>query len=77
MSVYFSVNILVLIFAVLYWVNYSFNHKLFWLGIFGSLIDTIALNLFSISMDIGPMGPASAIASFNSVILLVIDAIKK
>ena len=43
----------------------------------GSLVDTAALNLFSVAIDRGPMGPVSAIASFNAVLLVVIDACKK
>lgn len=77
MSVYLSVNVIVLIFAIIYWTRFVFSQYHFWLGIVGSLIDTAALNLFSIAMDRGPMGPASAIASFNAVILVIVDAFKK
>ena len=77
MSVYLFTNVIVLVFALIYWIKFEFSQYLFLIGIVGSLIDTFALNMFSIALDRGPMGPASAIASFNSVILVLVDAVKK
>ena len=76
MTVYFVVNGFVLIFALIYWLRFEFNQKLFFLGIGGSLVDSVALQCLSLSMEQGPMGPAAAIASFSSVILVIIEALK-
>lgn len=76
MSVFFTVNLIVLCFAIYFWVNIRFSSYFFWLGIVASLIDTVALNCLSISLDKGPMGPASAIANFNTMLLVLVDALK-
>ena len=40
---YFVVNVIVLIFAIPYWVMVDFSPYLFWIGIIGSLINTLGL----------------------------------
>jgi hypothetical protein len=42
-SAYFIVNVLVLFFAVFYWVYIAFSQYLFWLGMVGSIINTIGI----------------------------------
>lgn len=71
MTVYFLVNVVILILAIVYWVRVRFDKDMFWLGIVASMVDTVAINCLSVALDKGPMGPASALANFNTIILTV------
>ena len=76
MSSYLVVNILVLIFAIIWWQYSSFSAYLFWLGLLGSIINTIGLSLINTAISCGPMGPVAAIGSCANILLVVIEAIK-
>ena len=75
-SAYFIVNMLILIFALIYWTMYDFSHYLFWLGMVGSIINTVGIVCMGNAVAFGPAGPASALAAVSNLLLVVIEAIK-
>ena len=42
-SSYLLVNVIVMIFAIPYWIHYGFSQYLFWLGLIGSIINTLGI----------------------------------
>jgi drug/metabolite transporter (DMT)-like permease len=76
-TAYGLVNVIVLFFAVPYWVNTSYNNELFWVGMFGSIINCIGLVCIQNALTMGPAGPVSAIAASSCILLVIIEAIKK
>jgi len=75
-SAYLIVNILVLLFAIPYWVKVEFSAYLFWVGFAGSIINTLGIVSIQNALSCGPAGPISAIAAVASVLLVVIEAVK-
>lgn len=73
---YGIVNVIVLAFAIPYWVNKDFNNYLFWVGAAGSIINTLGLVCIQNALAIGPAGPISAIAACSSILLVIIEALK-
>lgn len=75
-SAYFGVNTLILIFALIYWNTVTFSEYLFWLGMIGSIINTIGIVFMQNAVATGPAGPASALAAMSNLLLVVIEAVK-
>ena len=75
-NVYLVVNIIVLIFAIPYWQSTSIDMHLFWLGLVGSIINTLGIVCIQNALSNGPAGPISALAATPSFFLVVIEAIK-
>ena len=75
-SAYFIVNLIVIICAIPYWVIFGFSTYLFWLGLIGSIINTLAIVCIQNALSLGPAGPVSAIIAVGSVLLVIIEAFK-
>eukprot|EP00356_Strombidium_inclinatum_P000909 CAMPEP_0170512328 /NCGR_PEP_ID=MMETSP0208-20121228/66789_1 /TAXON_ID=197538 /ORGANISM="Strombidium inclinatum, Strain S3" /LENGTH=203 /DNA_ID=CAMNT_0010795947 /DNA_START=362 /DNA_END=970 /DNA_ORIENTATION=+ len=75
-SAYFSVNILILIAAVWYWVKIEFDMYLFIVGLIGSIINTLGIASIQNAIACGPAGPASALAACSNILLVIIEAVK-
>ena len=76
MSCYFFVNLLILIFAVFFWQNHTFDLHLFIIGTIGSILNTIGISLNTTAYSKGPLGPVSAITATSSVLLVITEAIR-
>lgn len=76
-TAYFIVNLVVLIAGICYWSAYSnFDAYCFWIGLGGSIINTVGIACAQVAMTEGPMAPASAIFNFNVFILLGLEILK-
>lgn len=75
-SAYLLVNLIVLVFAIPYWVKIEYSSYLFWVGFAGSIINTLGIVSIQIALSCGPAGPISAIAAVASILLVVIEAFK-
>ena len=73
---YFIVNVIVMIVAIPYWSMYGFSQYLFWLGLVGSIINTLGIVCIQNALSLGPAGPVSAIAAVSAVLLVVVEAVK-
>ena len=47
----FVVNVLILIFAIVFWQYYHFSQDLFWLGLIGSIINTCGLTFMNTAIS--------------------------
>lgn len=75
-NVYFAVNLLIMIYAIIYWQNNPFNSYLFWMGLVGSIINTLGIVCIQNALSRGPAGPISALAATPSFFLVIIESIK-
>ena len=76
-SSYLLVNSFVMIFAIIYWVKTdSFEPRLFWMGLAGSIVNTLGLVCVQNAVICGPAGPASALANSGNIFLTIIEAVK-
>jgi hypothetical protein len=75
-SAYFIVNLIILVAAVIYWNMVAFSHYLFWLGMIGSIINSLGTASMQNAVAIGPAGPASALAAVSNLLLVVIEAFR-
>ena len=73
---YLITNLIILIGAIVFWVDVIFSSKLFWIGLIGSFINTIGIVCIQNAITTGPAGPASAIAALSCLLLVIIEAIK-
>lgn len=73
---YIVVNIIVLIPAIPYWVLVDFDATLFWIGVVGSIINTLGLVAVQNALSTGPSGPVSALCTVNNVLLVIVESIK-
>ena len=72
----FIVNTFILIISIIYWVNSgNFNQKLFWVGLIGSIFDTIGKVTSLSALNYGPGGPSTALVCLAGPYLVVIVAI--
>ena len=79
-SVQFFVNIIFLAIGayIWFWKQLAvFDQWSFIIGFIGSILATIAIVSLHNAFKYGPAGPIDAIVSFNSVILVVLEAFKK
>ena len=74
-TAYLLVNIFLLIFAIPYWTIVNFDKKLFWIGLFGSVINVLGLVCIQNALAKGPAGPVSAIAAVSTLLVVIIEAI--
>ena len=72
---YLFVNIFLLILAIPYWCLVTFDQKLFWIGLFGSIINVLGLVSIQNALSKGPAGPVSAIAAVSCLLVVIIEAI--
>ena len=56
--------------------NRSFSTRHFWLGFFGSILNTLGIVCCQNAIALGPAGPASALVDISPIILTVIEAFK-
>lgn len=75
-SSYFIVNVLIVIFAIAYWMMVDFSEYLFWLGMVGSIINTVGIVFMQNAVACGPAGPAAALGAVSNLLLVIIEAIK-
>lgn len=75
-SSYFIVNLIILIFAVVFWQFHPFNRRLFWIGTVGSIINTIGIGCITMAIQKGPMGPVSALSATSNILLVIVEAIR-
>ena len=70
--------ILILILGYFWFWQYIelFNSKLFIIGIFGSIFDSIGKACIQKAYSKGPAGPISAYVDINNVLLLVFEAVR-
>jgi drug/metabolite transporter (DMT)-like permease len=75
---YFVVNVIVIIFALIFWSSWGmrFDLYLFWLGLAGSIINTLGIVCAQIAVAKGPAGPASALSASGNILLTIIEAFK-
>lgn len=76
MSSIFVVNLIILIFAINFWQSHQFSYDLFWIGLAGSIINTIGLTCMNTAISCGPMGPVSSIGALANIFLVIVEAIK-
>lgn len=72
----FVVNVLILIFAIVFWQYYHFSQDLFWLGLIGSIINTCGLTFMNTAISIGPLGPVASIGACANILLVIIEAVR-
>ena len=71
-------NFFILIFgAVPYWSLVEFNKSTFITGLWGSIINAVAINFIKIAQKLGPLGPVAAIAAMYSPLLVIVEALKQ
>ena len=75
-SSYLVVNVIVLIVAIPYWCLVEFSSYLFWVGLFGALINTLGLVCVQNAVSVGPAGPVAAICAISNLAMVIIEAIK-
>jgi len=76
-SSYLLVNCIIMLFAIPYWKIYdTFRADLFWIGLAGSMINTLGIVCAQNAMAKGPAGPASALSSVSYILFTIIQAIK-
>lgn len=75
-SAYLLVNIIVLLCAIPYWQAIPFSQYLFWIGLVGSVINTLGIVCIQNALSLGPAGPVSAIAAVASILLVIVEAVK-
>lgn len=75
-STFIGVNLLILIFAIPYWVQHGFVQKFFWLGFVGNFVDSVGLVAVTEAFACGPAGPVAAICSTTNLLMVLIEAIK-
>ena len=76
MSSIISVNFIILVIAIAYWVQYGFILKYFWIGSIGMFIDSYGLSACTEAFACGPPGSVAAIVSSANVLMVIIEAIK-
>ena len=76
MTAYFWVNLIILIAAIVYWQSHIFSRDLFWIGLIGSIINTVGLTCMNTAISCGPMGPVSSIGACSNILLVVVEALK-
>lgn len=54
----------------------DFDLYLFWLGLAGSIINTLGIVCAQIAVAKGPAGPASALSAAGNILLTIIEAFK-
>lgn len=69
------VNTLILIFAIIHWVNGDFNKTLFLWGFAGSVFDTIGKVVSLVALEYGPGGVSIALTSLSGPALVIIVAL--
>ena len=75
-SSYLFTNLVVIIFAVPYWVFVGFQFRMFIIGLLGGLINTFGLVCVQLAIASGPGGPVQAIIFGSNLFLVVIEAVK-
>ena len=65
-----------MVFALYYWMRVEFIKRLFVVGFFGSIINTIGLVCQVNALAIGPPGPSTALANIQNIILLVTQSVR-
>lgn len=75
-NAYLVVNALVLLVAVPYWSLVEFDLRMFWIGLVGSVLNTLGIVCIQNALSCGPAGPTSAIVALASILLVVIEAVK-
>jgi hypothetical protein len=70
------VNGIALLFGIAYWSRHKFHANLFWIGFFGSFIDSIGVVALSEAFSCGPAGPISAVVGLCSLVMVLVEAIK-
>lgn len=76
MSAIFAVNLIVLIFAIVFWSTHQFSIDLFWIGLVGSIINTIGLTCINTAISCGPLGPVSSIGACSNILLVIVEAVR-
>lgn len=69
------VNVLVVIFAIVFWQFHHFSPNLYWIGLVGSIVNTIGLTCMNTAISCGPMGPVASIGASSTILLVIVDAI--
>ena len=60
-----------------YWRSVApFDGKLFLIGIFGSVMDTIGKSFIQTALAKGPAGPVLAFVEMNNVLLIILEALR-
>lgn len=54
---YFIVNVIITIVAVFYYQTHYFDMNLFWVGLFGSIVNTLGIVCIQNALSTGPCGP--------------------
>lgn len=62
-TAYLSVNLIILIIAIIYFIKVEFKKSIFYLGLVASFLDVIGLTCLNNAMANGPAGPVTAIVS--------------
>jgi drug/metabolite transporter (DMT)-like permease len=76
-SGYLTVNVIVIIVGITWnWTNFMFDPHLFWLGLAGSIINTLGIVCAQNAIAKGPAGPASALSAAGNILLTIIEALK-
>ena len=75
-STLISVNLLIVIVAIPYWVKHGFVQKFFWLGFVGNFVDSVGLVAITEAFACGPAGPVAAIVSTTNLLMVLIEAMK-
>ena len=71
------VNLIIMIFAIPYWINSgTFVPKYFLIGFVGSYIDALGMVVVTEAFTCGPAGPIAAIISNCNVLMVIIEALK-
>lgn len=73
-TVIFVCTILLLI-VIPYWADGHFDQRLFWIGFFGSIMDTLGKVSGTTALKYGPAGPCGALQCLSGMYLVVVQAI--
>ena len=66
---------ILLIVVIPYWADGHFDQRLFWIGFFGSIMDTLGKVFGASALKHGPAGPIGALQCLSGMYLVVVQAI--
>lgn len=76
-SCYIAANVAVLCYGIPFWLKVDFSQYHFIVGTISAIINTLGLAATAKAISTGPGGPVTAVTSVSTILLVIIEAIKK
>ena len=72
-----QMNFLIFVFAAIpYWKKVEFDKNMFITGLWGSIVNAVAIVFIQNANKRGPLGPVAAIGAMYSPLLVIVEALK-